>query len=234
MSAGSLNAADAAVMAAELEEAELAFAEVAPVLEEAAAFDEPAFWASSCFESWSSLSMISVSRTVVVVLVPPSVVPESAVSSDRSSELVLEPRSDVRRDESLSLPKSDDSVLNPVVEDRPRSDDAVSPVPSVLELEELELLELDELEAEELSDADRLPTERVGIEGMDGPEISGILMLDMLWAASCGMRRPDSAGPAGSSMTASTTGSVFRMWCSCAVESLTLQHRKLFFDHFEA
>lgn len=208
MSAGSLSAADAAVMAAELEEAELAFAEVAPVLEEAAAFDEPAFWASSCFESWSSLSMISVSRTVVVVLVPPSVVPESAVSSDRSSELVLEPRSDVRRDESLSLPKSADSVLSPVVEDRPRSDDAVSPVPSVLELPELvDELELPELE--ELSDADRLPVESVGIEGMDGPEISGMLMLDMLWAASCGMRRPDRAGSARSSMTASTAGRVF-------------------------
>lgn len=133
--------------------------------------------ASSCFESWSSLSIIWVSKTVVVVFVPPRVIPESAVSRDRSSELVLEERSDVRRDESLSLPRSDESVLSPVVDDRPRSDDAVSPVPSVLELPELE----DELELlEELSEADRLPTEIVGIEGMDGPEISGMLMLDML------------------------------------------------------
>lgn len=127
------------------------------------------------------------------MFVPPSVVPESAVSSDRSSELELEPRSDVRREESESLPKSDESVLRPVVDDRPRSVDAVSPVPSVLELdEELELLpEEPELsEADELSDVETVPTERDGIEGMVGPDISGMLSEGMLWAVS-GMSMPD-------------------------------------------
>lgn len=173
---------------------------------------------ASCFESWSSLSIISVSRTVVVVLVPPSVVPESAVSSDRSSEEELLPSSDVRREESLSLPKSAESVLSPVVEDRPRSDDAVSPVPRVLELDELELLEADELE--ELSEVETPPTESEGIEGMEGPEISGMLSEGMLCAAGCVMVAASSSAMR-TAMRADGTVSF-------------LQHRQLFFDHFKA
>lgn len=156
--------------------------------------------------------MISVSRTVVVVFVPPSVVPASEEMSDRSLES-LEPSSDVRSVESLSLPKSAESVLRPVVEDSPRSEDAVRPVPSVLELPELEdELELEELLEEELL-VETLPTESDGIEGMEGPEISGMLMLDMLWAAS------------GMSMPSRT---------SVRKAVSLLQHRKLFFDHFKA
>lgn len=69
----------------------------------------------------------------------------------------------------------------------------MSPVPSVLELdEELELLpEEPELsEADELSDVETVPTERDGIEGMVGPDISGMLSEGMLWAVS-GMSMPD-------------------------------------------
>lgn len=154
--------------------------------------------------------MISVSRTVVVVLVPPSVVPESAVSSDRSSEEELLPRSDVRSEESLSLPKSAESVLSPVVEDRPRSDDAVSPVPRVLELDELE----------ELSEVETLPTESEGIGGMEGPEISGMLSDGMLCAAGCAMVAASSSAMR-TAMRADGTVSF-------------LQHRQLFFDHFKA
>lgn len=112
--------------------------------------------------------------------------PERAESSDRSLELELEPSSEVRSAESESLPKSDDSVLSPVVEDRPRSDDAVSPVPSVLELPELpdELVLLPELLVLEEELPVEMPPEEIdGMDGMDGPEIVGIEGM-VLWAAS--------------------------------------------------
>lgn len=180
MSPGALDAAETAVTSEPVVpvEAELAFV----------AFVLPAVTpdcASSCFVSLSSRSMISVSSRVVVVFVPPSVVPASEEMSDRSLES-LEDSSEVRSAESLSLPKSDESVLSPVVEVRPRRDDAVSPVPIVLELDELLPDELDELsEVVELL-VETLPTESEGIEGMDGPEISGMLMLGMLLCeASC-------------------------------------------------
>lgn len=150
--------------------------------------------ASSCFVSLSSLLMISVSSSVVVIFVPPSVVPASEEMSDRSLES-LEDSSEVRSAESLSLPKSDESVLSPVVEVRPRRDDAVRPVPSVLEVDELLLPdELDELlVVDEFDDVETLPAEIVGIEGMEGPDISGMLMLEiLLWAAS-GVRKPNGA-----------------------------------------
>lgn len=184
MSPGALDAAETAGPSEPVVpvEAELAFV----------AFVLPAVTpdcASSCFVSLSSRSMISVSRSVVVVFVPPSVVPASEEMSDMSLES-LEDSSEVRSAESLSLPKSDESVLSPVVEVRPRRDDAVSPVPIVLELDELLPDELDELsEVVELL-VETLPTESEGIEGMDGPEISGMLMLEiLLWAVS-GMSRP--------------------------------------------
>ncbi len=170
--------------------------------------------ASSCLESLSRRSIISVSRTVVVVFVPPSVVPESAESSDRSLESELEPRREVRRVESESLPNRDESVLSPVVDESPRSDDAERPVPSRL-LELLEELELDEsVLLDELSDVEMFPAEIVGMEGMDGPEIDGMLMLEMLlWA----VRRE-----------------VHAISRSTAEKAVILQDRKLFFDHFEA
>lgn len=203
---------------------ESAFAGVLVPLDAPVLLEEPdaPFCVSSCFESASSRSIICVRRRVVAVFVPPSEVPERDESSDRSLEFELEPSSDVRRAESELLPKSDESVLRPVVEERPRSDEAERPVPSRLEVadelpDEPELPAVLPEEPDELPDVETLPTESDGIEGMDGPEISGMLRLGMLWAASI-------AGLNARSRAMKRTLS----------ERSVLQHGKLFFNHFEA
>ena len=167
---------------------------------------------SSCLESLSRRSIICVRSTVVVVFVPPSVVPERAESSDRSLESELAPRSDVKRDESVSLPKRDDRVLSPVVEESPRSDDAERPVP--VRLPELpEELEAEEPVLPELSDVEMLPAEIDGMDGMEGPEIDGMDGIPEL----CAKRREQHA--------------ISR---NAAEIALSLQYGKLFFDHFKA
>ena len=85
----------------------------------------------------------------------------------------------------MSLPRREESVPSPVVEDRPRSDAAVSPVPVVPELPEAEPpVPLPEEEAALPEEVEMLPAEIVGMEGMDGPEISGMVMLLMPCAES--------------------------------------------------